>query len=296
MGEPESPGRTGGGGARRGRILLVGLATLAVLAAGGAGAVAFAGRNDAASDAGGSPSGVDSAAGPGSPAGATPLPGAPLSDSQLPDGSLPDGSLPDGSLPGGSLTDGPLPGAGLPGAGQPSGTPPGGGLTDGGLPGAGPTDGALPESSPPGTAGPGAPATAEKQALAELERISKVDRGRVAVEGQYVAQLASKNPGITDKYQTAADGSHTFRATDILAEYQALRAGPGNGAARIVLLKSTDYGKRQLYHGKPLYVTFAVAGFRGTQDVLNWCAQRFPRLSGDALTNQCAVRRLRPAS
>jgi hypothetical protein len=135
----------------------------------------------------------------------------------------------------------------------------------------------------------------EKQALAELDRISKADRGRVSIAGQYVAQLASKNPGIVDPFQTAADGSHTFQASDILREYEDLKAGPGNGSAQIVLLKSTEYGKRQLYHGKPLYVTFALAGFGGSQGVLNWCAQRFPQLSGDELTNSCAVRRLRPA-
>jgi hypothetical protein len=176
-------------------------------------------------------------------------------------------------------------------------------LAGGELPDDGPTDTPLPESTLADTEEPSTPATSvpptedpQEVALAELERISDADRGRVAISGQYVAQLASKNPGITDPHQKAADGSHTFRATDILAEYQELSAGPGNGSARIVLLKSTAYGKRQLYHGKPLYVTFALAGFRGAQDVTDWCAQRFPRLSGDALTNQCAVRRLRPAS
>jgi hypothetical protein len=171
-------------------------------------------------------------------------------------------------------------------------------LAGGQLPDDGLTDTPLPESTLTDTEEPSSPPTEDPQdvALAELERISDADRGRVTISGQYVAQLASKNPGITDPYQKAADGSHTFRATDILAEYQELSAGPGNGSARIVLLKSTAYGKRQLYHGKPLYVTFALAGFRGAQDVTDWCAHRFPRLSGDALTNQCAVRRLRPAS
>jgi hypothetical protein len=61
-----------------------------------------------------------------------------------------------------------------------------------------------------------------------------------------------------------------------------------------VLLRSTDYGKRQVYNGQPLWVTFALADFTGKQDVLDWCASRFPDMSGKELANQCAVRKLEP--
>jgi hypothetical protein len=134
----------------------------------------------------------------------------------------------------------------------------------------------------------------EAEAVGELERISRRDLATITLNGQYAAQLASKNPGTQDKYQTTADGSHTFRATDILAEYEALRADDRNAGATIVLLKSTDYGKRQLYHGAPLWVTFALDDFAGRADVLDWCARRFADLSGEELANQCAVRRLEP--
>jgi hypothetical protein len=228
------PGQVEGREPQRRRVFLAAAATLVVLVGAGAGAVAFAGRNDDT----------------------TPV-AEPSSTTLTTEGTQPPVvTLPETTLPTTA-----------------------------------PTVEAASASPSPSTAA----ADPEKQALAELDRISKADRGRVSINGQYVAQLASKNPGIVDPIQTAADGSHTFKASDILREYQDLKAGPGNGAAQIVLLKSTDYGKRQLYHGKPLYVTFAIAGFGGTQSVLNWCARRFPQLSGDELTNSCAVRRLRPA-
>jgi hypothetical protein len=136
----------------------------------------------------------------------------------------------------------------------------------------------------------------EQEALAQLENLSRQGLTQVSLTGQFAAQLASKNPGIADRFQAAADGSHTFRATDILREFKTLHDDPRNGDATVVLLKSTDYGKRQLYNGRPLYVTFALRDFASRQDVLAWCARRFPELSGEALADQCAARRLMPGS
>jgi len=156
-----------------------------------------------------------------------------------------------------------------------------------------------PSADPPGTepaVPPQTEATAdqERAALAQLERISAQDRTGVSFDGRLVAQLASKNPGISDPNQTAADGSHVFRATDILREFESLRDDPRNGDTAVLLLKSTDFGKRQLYNGRPLFVTFAVRPFPSRQAVLDWCARRFDDLSGATLANQCAVRRLQP--
>lgn len=145
-----------------------------------------------------------------------------------------------------------------------------------------------PENTPESTADP------EAEALDRLEAISRDDLTAVSLDGRYVAQLASKNPGTHDPIQTTASGSHTFGAADILAEHERLRSDPANGSARVVLLKSTDYGKRQLHNGAPLYVTFALGDFGTEADVRSWCAERFPRLSTEELANQCAVRRLRP--
>jgi len=130
----------------------------------------------------------------------------------------------------------------------------------------------------------------EQDALAELDRISAQDLREVVFDNRYVAQVASKNPGTYDKFQTTASGSHTFQATDILAEYQRLR--DDLGSAKVVLLKSTDFGKRQMYRGAPLYVTFFLGRFGSADAVRSWCAATFPDLSADALANQCAVRRM----
>lgn len=142
---------------------------------------------------------------------------------------------------------------------------------------------------------PPSPADEQAAALAQLRLLHDQDAGAVRFDGQYVAQLASKNAGIVDQYQTAADGTHTFLATDILAEHLTLRRGDNPGAT-VVLLLSTDYGKRQLYNGAPLWVTVAIGGFGSAAGVSAWCAQRFPALSGVVLQDSCTPRRLEPAN
>jgi hypothetical protein len=134
---------------------------------------------------------------------------------------------------------------------------------------------------------------AEQAALDALNAQHDQDLPTVSFTGQYAAQLASKVPGISDPYQTTEAGSHVFQATDILQEHQALREGTTDGTA-IVLLKSTDYGKRQKYNGEALWVTFAVGDFADRDDVLAWCKNRFYEMSGEQLGNQCAARKLEP--
>ena len=151
-----------------------------------------------------------------------------------------------------------------------------------------------PPAEPPATEPPAA--DPQEEALARLEELSSQNLAQVSLDGRYVAQLASKAPGISDPYQVAADGTHVFQATDILREHEQLRDDPRNGDAAVVLLRSTDYGKRQRYRDGPLYVTFALSDFGGERAVRTWCARRFTGLTADALANQCAVRRLRPAA
>jgi hypothetical protein len=133
----------------------------------------------------------------------------------------------------------------------------------------------------------------EQAALDALDAQHDQDLPTVSLHGQYAAQLASKNPGINDPYQTTEAGSHVFQAADILREHQALRAGTTDGTP-VVLLKSTDYGKRQRYHGAALWVTFALGDFADGAAVLDWCAGRFPKMSHDERANQCAARKLEP--
>lgn len=132
------------------------------------------------------------------------------------------------------------------------------------------------------------------QALQQLQQLRQQDLPTVTFSGQYVAQLASKYDGIVDPRQAAMDGSPVFHARDILAEHEALR-NADNGGATVILLLSTDYGSQQVLGGQALWVTFAVSNtFGSAQDVTTWCANRFPNLSGDALTNVCTPAQLNP--
>nr|WP_296074097.1 hypothetical protein [uncultured Actinoplanes sp.] len=133
----------------------------------------------------------------------------------------------------------------------------------------------------------------EAAALAELTALRSQDASAVTFDGRYAAQLASKSVGIVDPLQTTESGSHRFGAADILAEHQAIRNAL-SGQARIVLVLSTDYGKRQLYQGKPLWITFALGRFPTKQSVVSWCAGQFPQFTGDELKNHCDARKLNP--
>lgn len=133
----------------------------------------------------------------------------------------------------------------------------------------------------------------ESAATSELQALRDGDLMTVSLDASWVAQLASKYVGIVDPEQTTQDGGHVFGAVDILAEHRRLRDGDNLGA-RVVLLLSTDYGKRQLVNGNPLWVTFALGDFGSAAGVDAWCHQRFPQLSSTQLTNACTARRLYP--
>jgi hypothetical protein len=131
-------------------------------------------------------------------------------------------------------------------------------------------------------------------ALAQLNSIRTSDASTLNLSGQWVAQLASKMPGIVDPLQTTSSGSHTFTATDILDEYTQAHDNAEFGSY-VRLLLSTDYGNRQLYKGQPLWVTVAIVPtFTSAQDVTAWCAQQFPSLSGTTLEDSCTARTLAP--
>ncbi|MBP1783349.1 hypothetical protein J3R08_003199 [Micromonospora sp. HB375] len=140
---------------------------------------------------------------------------------------------------------------------------------------------------------PAAVADPEEEALARLEELHRQDLHTVPLDGQYAAQLASKTVGIVDTNQVAANGSHTFYARDILEEHASLRQRFG-GEARIVLLLSTDYGRKQQLDGQPLWVTFALLPNSKKEAVTGWCARQFPQMRGAALENRCIPRRLNP--
>jgi hypothetical protein len=117
---------------------------------------------------------------------------------------------------------------------------------------------------------------------------------RVPLDGRWVAQVASKWVGVTDPLQTAANGSHTFQATDILTESQAARTKVDD-PKKVYVLWGTDFGKRSTGpNGAPIWVTIVDAGYASHDNVLEWCRVKFPGLSPQQLADTCAPRQLTP--
>jgi hypothetical protein len=137
------------------------------------------------------------------------------------------------------------------------------------------------------------PQDAETDALQRLEDLRRGDLASVTFDGRWIAQLASKYVGIHDPLQTNASGGHVFTAADILAEHLALRKKVGT-TAQVILLQRTDYGANPNEYSQKMWVTFALGNFPSGEAVKTWCAQQFPELTGSALSNACASRRLNP--
>ena len=168
---------------------------------------------------------------------------------------------------------------------------PGNGNAGGGaLPG-----GASPSRAPAATTSAPAtpPAMTEQEALAELETLRGDSLPRLVTDGRWVAQVASKSVGITDPLQTAANGSHTFYAVDILAESR--EATSSVSASSVLVLRSTDFGKRSYAgDGQAYWITVVDVGFAGSAAVDAWCASTYPALDAEQLANACAPRTLTP--
>lgn len=142
---------------------------------------------------------------------------------------------------------------------------------------------------------PAPPPDPEPEALSALRQQRATDLANTPLDGQWVAQLASKYDGIVDPLQTSASGSHTFHNVDILAEFRGLQ-GLNLGGANLALLLSTDYGQRRTVSGHVLWVTFALPGLSSKSEVESWCGTSFAPLTGQALLNVCAARQLNAPS
>ncbi|PWW21077.1 hypothetical protein JD79_00204 [Geodermatophilus normandii] len=135
---------------------------------------------------------------------------------------------------------------------------------------------------------------AEAGALAELAALREDSLARLETDGRWVAQLASKDVGITDPLQTAQNGTHVFQAVDVLAESRAALATVTDPAA-VSVLHGTDFGRHSTAaDGDPYWITVVDAGFGSRADVEDWCAATYPQLDGGELTNACVPRRLTP--
>jgi hypothetical protein len=149
-------------------------------------------------------------------------------------------------------------------------------------------------SAPATTSAPATPTVStEQQALVQLEALRANSLPRLVLDGRWVAQVASKSVGITDPLQTAANGTHTFYAVDILAESRA--AVSSVAASSVLVLRSTDFGKRSYAaDGQGYWVTVVDVGFSSSDQVKTWCASTYPTLTPEQLANACAPRTLAP--
>jgi hypothetical protein len=150
-----------------------------------------------------------------------------------------------------------------------------------------------PPISPPPSPSPRFEADAQRKAKRELARLAADGRHNVTLDSRWVAQLSSKWIGITDPLQITASGSHTFQATDILAEHLQLK-NTDNRGAQVFMLRNLDFGAGKRPDGRLLWMTFADGGFSSREDAHRWCNNRFPNLHGKRLKNTCLPNRLRP--
>jgi len=164
----------------------------------------------------------------------------------------------------------------------------------GALPGGASVGGAPTASAVPTTSAPATPtAMTEQQALTELQTLRSASLPRLVTDDRWVAQVASKSVGITDPLQTAANGTHTFYAVDILADSEAQTASVP--ASSVLVLQSTDFGKRSYSSdGQAYWITVVDEGFGSSEQVKAWCASTYPSLTPEQLANACAARTLSP--
>lgn len=138
------------------------------------------------------------------------------------------------------------------------------------------------------------PEQLQQQALAQLDALRAASVSRLPLDGRWVAQVASKSVGISDPLQTAQNGSHTFYATDILAESMAAR-NTVSDPSEVYVVWGTDFGKRsQAADGSPYWVTLVDAGFSSSAGVSQWCQATFSNLTPQQLADTCAPRTLVP--
>lgn len=134
----------------------------------------------------------------------------------------------------------------------------------------------------------------ERAALEELIATNAADLRRTPIAGQVVVQLSSKRDGTVDPQLQAANGTHTFHNSDILAEFQQTRARVSGNGVDVVLLRSSDYDSGHNVQGQPYWVTFALGQFGSTAQAQQWCQLRFVSLSGAALKDVCWPNTLDP--
>ncbi|WP_432513845.1 hypothetical protein [Kineococcus sp. SYSU DK001] len=147
-------------------------------------------------------------------------------------------------------------------------------------------------TGPSGTA-TGGTAAADAAATAELEELRARGLADHPPRGQWAAQLSAKSVGTTDPVQTAANGSSTFYATDILAQSREIASGAAGGD--VFVLRTTDFGDGLVdARGNAYWVTLAAGPFADADDVRTWCASMFASTPADQRANVCMPKHLTP--
>jgi hypothetical protein len=148
--------------------------------------------------------------------------------------------------------------------------------------------------APSATGGPaGGTAAADAAATAELEQLRRKGLAAHPPRGQWVAQLAAKSAGTTDPVQTAANGSSTFYAADILAQTREIASGAAG--SDVFVLTTADFGDGLVdKRGNPYWVTLAAGPFGSADDVRTWCASMFATTPAAERGNVCLPRQLTP--
>ena len=148
----------------------------------------------------------------------------------------------------------------------------------------------VPAPSPPASTADGT-AAAAAAAQTELEDLREAGLAAHPPQGQWVAQLAAKSIGTTDPGQTAANGSSTFYAADILAQSRAIAAGVAGGD--VFVLRSTDVGTASVdARGNPFWLTLAAGPFADADDVRTWCDSVFAATPAPERANACLPKQL----
>ncbi|MEZ0494551.1 hypothetical protein AB2L28_20120 [Kineococcus sp. TBRC 1896] len=141
----------------------------------------------------------------------------------------------------------------------------------------------------------GGTAAADAAATAELEDLRRRGLQEHPPQGQWVAQLAAKSVGTTDPVQTAANGSSTFYATDILAQSREIASGIAGGD--VFVLRTTDFGDGLVdARGNPYWVTLVAGPFGDADDVRTWCDSVFATVPAADRSNACLPKQLTPPS
>lgn len=180
----------------------------------------------------------------------------------------------------------------VPATSDPLTSPPVAGATESPGPPDEPTQLPTLETISPSPGSSDAHAALQHAARERLEQLADDGLDQVSLDGSHAAMIASKWNGIKDPLQKTASGSHVFHYSDILDEHETL-VGEDNLGRTVILLRSTDYGRHATSpKGKVLYVTIAYGGFSSSDEVRDWCEERFAGLSPNERANTCVSTRL----